>query len=135
MASLDDFLEEMQAQVSLSAAERRRLAALWPDAERAARVCLARMPGIGVLSFSRRAKAFLFVSRALDDYVEKGELDQEQAQLALTIMRLQSRRFRKAESMFSARASRFSQNELASLPETARIFLKAMWRHDGHRSD
>lgn len=131
MVTLDDFLEAMQDEVSLSEAERCRLTSLWPAAERAALDCLTRMPGIGVLSFSRRVKAFVFVSRTLDAYVKKGELDQEQAQLALTIMRLQSRRFRKAVLMFAARASRFSQDDWASLPETARIFLQAIWRHEG----
>lgn len=128
MVTFADFIGAMEDKLSLSEAERQRLASLWPPAERAAQVCLSKLPSIGVLSFTRRFKAFLFVSKELNIYVAKGLLNQEQAQLALTIMRLQSRNYQKAEAMFAARATRLNHNDLVYLPETAQVYLQAI-RH------
>lgn len=128
MAELDDFLTAMNREAVLSDDERRRLSALWPDAERAAGDCLSRMTSIGFFSFARRARAFVAICHDLDIEVTSGHLDQEQAQLALTILRMRSRPYRKAEAMFAARSGRLSPEDEAKLPETAREFLSSV-RH------
>jgi hypothetical protein len=128
MAELEDFLTEMSREVKLSDDDRHHYASLWPEAERVARDCLSRMPSIGIFSFSRRARAFVAVCQDLDAEITANVLDQEQAQLALTIMRMMSRTYCKAEAMFAARASRLSEEDAARLPETVLVFLSAL-RH------
>ena len=128
MTELDDFLKALRRGVVLPDDEAQRLSALWPDAERASRHCLFTMPSIGIFSFKRRARAFVAICRVLDAEVASDTLDQEQAQLALTIMRMRSRSYCKAEAMFVARASRLTDEGDAKLPETALQLLSSL-RH------
>jgi hypothetical protein len=86
------------------------------------------MPSIGVFSFNRRARAFVAIARVLDAEVASDALDPEQAQLALTIMRMRSRTYCKAEAMFVARAKRLTEEDEALLPESARQLLSSL-RH------
>lgn len=128
MAELEDFLTQMSREVVLSDDDRHHYASLWQDAERVARDCLSRMPSIGIFSFTRRARAFVSICRDLDAEITSNVLDQEQAQVALTIMRMRSRTYCKAEAMFAARASRLTEEDAARLPETALVFLSSL-RH------
>lgn len=123
MTTLSAFLNAMEQRKSLSEEERARLASQWRGAELASRSCLAAMPGIGVLSPSRRVDAFMVVCRLLDERMESGELDREQAQLSLAILRMRSRSYCKAEAMFVAYSARLSQGKQADLPWAARDLL------------
>lgn len=126
LSEMEQFLVAAERDHGLGPAERERLTALWPAAENAAQDCAQRMPSIGLLSFSRRIRAFIAVCRVLDSYQDTGTLDDEQAQLALTILRLRNRAYRKAEAMFVARASRLTLQDKIALPRTASNFLLAV---------
>lgn len=126
MEELDNFLEELAAQVPLSDAERDRIRDIWPAAEGAADECERHMPTIGWLSFGKRYRAFLDICRRLDRLQAESCIDDEQAQLALTLLRRRNRSYRKAENMFAARARGYSLAARQKLPLTAQQLIKAM---------
>jgi hypothetical protein len=126
LADRDAFLREMRALAGTDARELARLSALWPAAHAAAAVCRAAMPGIGILSPRRREQAFLAVAEMLDAKVDIGEIDHEQAQLALTILRMGDGRFRKAECGFLSRLPRRDPADLARLPGTVQHYIQAI---------
>ncbi|TGG94275.1 hypothetical protein E4656_08910 [Natronospirillum operosum] len=126
MAEVDNFLDELAVQMPLSTSERERIRALWPEAERAADECERHMPTIGWLSFRKRYRAFMDICQRLDRLQTDGSIDDEQAQLALTLLRRRSRSYRKAENMFAARARGYSLGQRQQLPLTAQQLIKAM---------
>lgn len=83
----------------------------------------AAMPGIGFMSVKQRLNCFMAVCRHLDSVVESGELEESDAQIALLILRLKDRKFRKAISMFELRSDRYGARERAEMPRTARFYM------------
>ena len=126
MSEQDDFLDEMALYTTLTEAERDRIRALWLSSVRAANDCEQHMPAIGWLSFRRRYLAFLAICERLDDWQQRQQLNDEQAQLALTMLRRRSRNYRKAENAFVARAQRSSLEARQQLPLTAQQLIKAL---------
>lgn len=126
MTTLSVFLNAMEQRKSLPEEERERLVSMWRGAERVSQSCLAAMPSIGLFSPARRVDAFITICRLLDERVQHGELDREQAQLSLAILRMRSRSYYKAEAMFVAYSSRLSQVKQVGLPRAARDLLLSM---------
>jgi len=124
MFTLEYLVLELSRQDPAAAVKRRRLTALWPVAEQAAKQCLKQMPAIGFRSTTRRQKAFVVVCRCLDARLDEKGFTQEHAQLALTIMGINSRRYRKAESAFTEQAPRLSARDRQALPATAAFHLR-----------
>ena len=126
MSEPDDFLDEMALHTTLTEAERDRIRALWFSSVQAADDCEQHMPAIGWLSFRRRYLAFLTICERLDGWQQRQKLNDEQAQLALTMLRRRSRNYRKAENVFVARAQRLSLEARQQLPLTAQQLIKAL---------
>ncbi|MCM0753687.1 hypothetical protein M7784_00265 [Desulfovibrio aminophilus] len=84
------------------------------------------IPEIGTMSVKGRMNAFLAVCRHLDNLLDEGELDQFEAQLALMLLRLESKAFSKAAVMFDLRAPRLDMRERAELPRVARGYLAGL---------
>ncbi|MEX1058417.1 MAG: hypothetical protein WED11_11840 [Natronospirillum sp.] len=105
-----------------------RLAGLWPDAESAATEAIRHLPPMGWFSFRKPFMAFVTLCRVLDQLQTQRDLSDEQVQLALTILRMRSEPYQKAEKVFSARTHRLTKADHAALPNSAREFLLAVSR-------
>lgn len=105
-----------------------RLSDIWPAAEQAATDASRRLPPVGWVSFRKPFMAFVTISRYLDELQQARELTDEQVQLALTILRLRSSQYGRAERIFAARVHRLSSTDREGLPHTARQFLLALAR-------
>lgn len=126
MAEVDQFLEEMASQTHVSEAEDTRIRGIWEQASLAADDCERHMPAIGWLSFRKRYQAFIATCERLDHWLGEQRIDDEQAQLALTITRRRNRAYRKAENMFLARARTMPTEVRQQLPLSAQQLVKAM---------
>ncbi|HEY4375298.1 MAG TPA: hypothetical protein VGN52_25465 [Burkholderiales bacterium] len=98
----------------------------WCGASDAAVIALGQMPGIGFASVKKRMAAFLAVCRHLEDMKRQGELSEEEAFLALFIMRAESLAFSKACIMFEIRGRRFKPADRAALPQVAQDLLAVL---------
>lgn len=67
---------------------------------------IKRMPGIGFFSPSRRLSCFYIVCRHFEALVERGMLSLDDAVTALDVLRVESRKFRKAARVFRRRFAR-----------------------------
>lgn len=121
----DDFLSDLAQHTQLSEAGYEHIRLLWPDAQRAADFCEARMPKLGWFSLKKRYDAFISLCEHLDLRQNEGMSD-EQAQLVLTILRRRNRDYRKMESAFVARLHRLSLEARRELPLTAQQLIKAI---------
>jgi len=61
---------------------------LWDEAFESAMVAKCRMPGIGILSITKRLICFLAVFRELDAQIAKGRLSLDGSQVAIQILTL-----------------------------------------------
>lgn len=121
------FMDELTAH-GYSQVELDRLGGLWPDAEQAASDVVGHLLPMGWLSLRKPFVAFVTLCRSLDRLQAERGLSDEQVQLTLTILRLRSTRYCKAEKVFTARAHRLTGNDHAALPDSAREFLRAAHR-------
>lgn len=87
------------------------------------------MPGIGFVSVRGRINCFLAVCRHLDSMVEDHLINEQEAQIAIIILSLEDKKFRKAVSMFDLRAPRYRVKERVELPEAAQVFLASAEAH------
>ena len=86
----------------------------------------ASMPAIGFGSVAKRINCFMSVCRHLDDIIGNGELDLAGSQIALNILRLKDKNFRKAIAMFDQYADRYGAGERAEMPRSAREYLAGL---------
>ena len=84
------------------------------------------MPGIGVLSVSSRLNCFYAVCRHLDAMIDDGELSLDDTQLALNILRLKDRTFKKAIIAFDGFGPRLGTRERGELPRSALEYLAGL---------
>ncbi len=125
MDPFDQFLEALGRYTELSEDDHAHYQALWVEAEKAANECEQSMPSLGWFSLRRRYQAFIALCEQLDEFQAQG-LSDEQAQLALTILRLRSRKYRTIEATFAARVRRLDVAAKAELPLTAQQLVKAL---------
>lgn len=126
MVTKEAFLELLERQSAVSSGELEEISAHWDCARDAAVEALNRMPSIGFLSVQHRLNAFLSVCRHLDQMVGDGRIDASEAQMALNILRLSSKRFSKAITMFDTRAPRFDAACRAEMPDSAKEYLAGL---------
>jgi len=124
MDEFDRFLESLGRFRELSEDDQAHYKAIWDPAEKAATVCERNIPELGWFSLKRRYWAFIALCETLDEYQLQG-MNDEQAQLALTILRQRSRTYRKIEAAFEARLRRLDVAARAELPLTAQQLIKA----------
>ena len=86
----------------------------------------AEMPGIGIMSQDKRLNCFMAVCRHLDDFIERGEIDELGSKLILDILRMTNPDFVKAITAFVMFAPRFGARERVDMPRAARFYLSGM---------
>lgn len=87
---------------------------------------LNRMPSIGFLSPRRRLRCFMTVCEHLDSLIERGLLTLDDALMALDVLRLESRKFRKAVRMFRRRAAVTDVPGIEARPLVSRCYADSM---------
>lgn len=126
MVSKEDFVRLVSKARPLPAEELAEIDGQYEAAAEAARQLAASMPGIGIVSVTKRLNAFFAVCRHLDKLVESGEISASEGQLSLLILRVANRTFLKAATMFDLRSSRFDTRPRAELPRSAREYLAGL---------
>lgn len=122
----ESFIQRLTEHGSYSHQETDRLESLWPAAERIAVEWACDISAVGFVSIHRPFKAFIKMCEKSDTLQRQRGLTDEQAQMALMILRMRHGRYRKAERMFVARAARLAEQEVPGLSHTAQQFLLAV---------
>lgn len=94
----------------------------------AAAMASVKMPGIGFASVQKRLNCFRAVCYYLDHLVEQGQIDAEETQMVLIILRIKNKAFAKAITMFDLRGERLSPLEIIELPKSAQTYLHSLKR-------
>ena len=123
MRTLAEFLETLQREANLDDESLARYESLWPDAAKVADQIESNLPAVPWFSKRRRREVFVQLCERIDRLQDSGELDDEQAQLVLTLLRSRHTSFRRAETSFVSWAEIADATELAKAPLTARQLL------------
>lgn len=123
MITKENFITLLESNSAISDTEKEEISEQWEGAMDAAISAEYAMPGIGFASPTQRINAFISVCRHLDQMMGRGEIDIVQSQLAINILRLSSRKFKKAAMMFDLRSDRFNAASKVELPESALKYL------------
>ncbi len=134
MYTFDAFLSSLQRRISVEPVEQERLAQLWPAAAEKANDLEQNMPTVPWLSPSRRRDIFLGVCQQVDTWQDEKVIDDEQAQLILTLLRARHWGYRRAESSFVAWAVTEPQSTIECLPLTAQQLMLGVNFRRGRRS-
>jgi hypothetical protein len=123
MRTLEQFLDTLKRETTLDADEQARYAALWPAASSVADRCEQSLPSAPRFSPRRRRQVFFDLCQRIDELQAAETLNDEQAQLVLTLLRSRLAAYRRAETSFIAWARSVDRQELANAPLTARQLL------------
>lgn len=134
MHTFEAFITTLQRKISVNQDERERLAALWPAAAETAQSVEANIPPVPWLSPSKRRDIFLRICRQVDAWQDESIINDEQAQLVLTLLRARHWGYRRAEASFVAWARTEPSTSLERLPLTARQLMFGVNFHRGQRS-
>lgn len=134
MYTFDAFINTLQQKIPVEPDERDRLAQLWPAAAEKADYLEENMPAVPWLSPSRRRDIFLGVCKQVDAWQDENMIDDEQAQLILTLLRARHWGYRRAEASFVAWARTEPQSTLERLPLTAQQLMLGVNLRRGKRS-
>lgn len=129
MISCDEFIRRMRSQPTWGPNEERSVRESWSGAEDAAVTVFPSIPGVGFFSVQKRLAAFVAVCRHLDQLVDSGSSSEDEAQLAMLILRLESKTFMKAATMFDIRGPRYSAFDRAQLPRSANVYLQGLLQY------
>lgn len=123
MQTFDTFITTLQRRVPVDQSERERLAGLWPGAAQTADDVEKTIPPVPWLSPSSRRDIFLRICTQIDTWQEDQVIDDEQAQLALTLLRGRHRGYRRAEASFVAWARTEPESTIERMPLTAQQLM------------
>jgi len=126
MISKDEFIKRAtEMELTCDPAIFQEVDTNWDRAVRAAGILESQMPGIGILSESKRIGCFLAVCSQIDRLMESEQFTFEAARLAVLILLVTSTDFSKAYALFMHRAPDISWQEAIDFPRMALEFFKA----------
>lgn len=133
MRTLAQFLDTLRQETSIDADEEARYAALWPAAAQAADQLEHNMPKVPRFLPRPRRRVFVQLCEQIDALQADNTLDDEQAQLVLTLLRSRQPGYCRAEISFIAWANSANKQAIASAPLTARQLLMGIHYHRQQR--
>lgn len=134
MRTFETFIAALQQKIPVDHQERERLATLWPAAAESAEYLEANIPPVPWLSPRRRRDIFLRICEQVDAWQDENIINDEQAQLVLTLLRARHWGYRRAESSFVGWAKTEPPAMVEHLPLTARQLMLGVNFRRGQRS-